>query len=253
MAFDSLRRTFSAFVATLPLSAKIIIPGFVLLCGVLILGVAREAREEEEWAARQAQLEAQAEAQRMEMVRQFNKLTPAEHLAAAQRAWNPGQGGNVELAIRHLKAIPATSPEGQQAAILLPAAAAEEEWAQQQQEEAERARREKEQARREAARLIREQRRRDAEAEIYSYWPTTLRVDTDMDSFWLPEEERTCMTYPGEKGRIAVVACNPTGSHRERNIPVKFWGGVNRNTVSSWKCRRDKSLLTDEFVCRAID
>jgi hypothetical protein len=63
-----------------------------------------------------------------------------------------------------------------------------------------------------------EQRLRDQDAELSSYWPTTIRVDTDMDSFWL-------------------------------NIPVQFWGGVDRNTVSNWKCRREK----DDFICRAID
>ncbi|MGA1983290.1 MAG: hypothetical protein ABSG84_12595 [Acidobacteriaceae bacterium] len=94
-----------------------------------------------------------------------------------------------------------------------------------------------------------EQKVRDEDAKIYSYWPTTLRVDTDMDSFWLPDEERTCQTYPDSNGKVAIVGCNPTGSHKDHNIPVKFWGGVERNTVSNWKCRREG----DQFVCRAID
>ncbi|MHB8301546.1 MAG: hypothetical protein ACYDC6_01720 [Acidobacteriaceae bacterium] len=97
------------------------------------------------------------------------------------------------------------------------------------------------------------QKNRDEDAEKYSYWSTTLRVDTDMDSFWLPDEERTCQSYPGENGEVSVVACNPTGTHREHNIPVKFWGGVERNTVSDWKCRREKGLLSDEFVCWALN
>jgi hypothetical protein len=99
----------------------------------------------------------------------------------------------------------------------------------------------------------RQQRVRDADAATSSYLSTTLRVDTDMDSFWLPDEERTCQTFPDEKGRVSVVACNQTGNHRDHNIPVKFWGGVERNTVSSWKCRREKDLLTYGFVCRAVD
>ena len=94
-----------------------------------------------------------------------------------------------------------------------------------------------------------EQSKRDSEAESYSYWPTTIRVDTDMDSFWLVNEERTCQTYPDDKGRVAVVSCNTSGSHKDHNIPVKFWGGVDRNTVSDWKCRRE----SDQFVCRAIN
>ena len=93
------------------------------------------------------------------------------------------------------------------------------------------------------------QAKRDEDAQIYSYWPTTLRVDADMDSFWLKGEERTCQTYPDAKGRVAIVACNLTGSHRDHNIPVKFWGGVDRHVISGWKCRREG----DDFVCRAID
>ena len=94
-----------------------------------------------------------------------------------------------------------------------------------------------------------EQKKRDEDAQFDSYWPSTFRVDTDMDSFWLPNEERTCQTYPDDKGHVAVVACNASGTHRDHNIPVKFWGGVDRNRVSNWKCRREG----DEFVCRAID
>jgi len=92
------------------------------------------------------------------------------------------------------------------------------------------------------------QKKRDEDAQISSYWPTTMRVNTDMDSFWLPSEERTCQTFPDEKGTVAIVICGST-AHANHNIPVKFWGGVDRNTVSDWKCRRE----TEEFVCRAID
>ena len=90
---------------------------------------------------------------------------------------------------------------------------------------------------------------RDEEARVYSYWPSTLRVDADMDSFWLNHEERICQTHPDEHGRIGVVSCDPTRDHQEHNIPVRFWGGVERNIVSDWKCRREG----DDFVCRAID
>lgn len=105
-----------------------------------------------------------------------------------------------------------------------------------------------EQQRQEAIRE-REQRRRDEDAQPYSYWPTTVRVETDMDSFWLNNEERTCQTVPDDNGRVARVTCNSSPSHQTHNIPVKFWGGVDRNTVSDWKCRREG----DEFVCRATD
>lgn len=91
------------------------------------------------------------------------------------------------------------------------------------------------------------QRQTDAEAELYSYWSTTLRVDTDMDSFWLQGEERTCQTYPDNHGKVVVVSCS--GGPANHNIPVTFWGGVDRNKVSDWKCRREG----DRFVCRAIN
>jgi len=96
------------------------------------------------------------------------------------------------------------------------------------------------------------QKTRDSNAQGYSYWSTTLRVNTDIDSSWLADEERTCQTYPDDKGKVAAVACNATGT-LDHNIPIKFWGGVERNTTSHWKCRREKSLLSDEFVCRAVD
>src|ERR1017187_7133903 len=95
----------------------------------------------------------------------------------------------------------------------------------------------------------RQQRQRDEDAQSSSYWPTTLRVDSDMDSFWLNNEERTCQTLPDDKGRVARVNCSGNASHQDHSIPVKFWGGVDRDTVSDWKCRREG----DEFVCRAID
>lgn len=88
----------------------------------------------------------------------------------------------------------------------------------------------------------REQKKRDEEAEDSSYWPTTVRVGTDMDSFWLNNEERTCQSFPDVKGRVSVVACNDSGNHRGHNIPVRFWGGVDRNTVSDWKCPRGRQL-----------
>jgi hypothetical protein len=100
-----------------------------------------------------------------------------------------------------------------------------------------------------AAARERAQRYRDEEAEVSSYWPTTLRVNTDMDSFWLNNEERTCQTFPDDKGRITRVTCSENASHQVHSIPVKFWGGVDRNTVSNWNCRREG----DEFVCRSID
>lgn len=40
-------------------------------------------------------------------------------------------------------------------------------------------------------------------AESSSNWPTTLRVETDIDTSWLQNEERTCRTYPDAHGFVA--------------------------------------------------
>lgn len=97
------------------------------------------------------------------------------------------------------------------------------------------------------------QRKRDEDAETSSFIPTTLRVDTDMDSSWLPDEERTCKSYPDEKGKVNAVNCSGDISKQNHNIPVQFWGGIGRNTPSDWKCRRERNLLSDNFVCRAFN
>jgi hypothetical protein len=86
------------------------------------------------------------------------------------------------------------------------------------------------------------------------YWPTSIRVDTDMDSSWLKGEERTCQTYPNNEGSIDIVACNPSGTHRDHNIPVTFWGySYSYIFISKWKCRKENTILGDEFACRAIE
>ena len=159
----------------------------------------------------------------------FDHLSPAEHLQIAkQNSDIPG------IVFEHLEAIPKTAPEYKEVPALLDAAkeVAKEDDLRHQRIEEENAKTQ-----------------RDSVAKLSSYWPTTVRVDTDMDSFWLQGEERTCQTYPDGNGRVSVVACNDSGSHRNHNIPVKFWGGVDRNTVSSWRCRREG----DDFVCRALN
>lgn len=246
---------------------KIVLPIAVLWIAVYALAFASQyldekrakeinalvEKEVKEAAARKETLRAQRE-------REFNALTPAEHLSAASEIWErsalPVTQSNLDelnLASRHLRAIPASVPESKQAAEVLQlvdgAARYQADVIHQQMAEQE--------AQAQAAALEaqrqRQQRQRDSDAQFYSYWSTTLRVDTDMDSFWLPDEERTCQTSPGADGRVAIVACNPEGTHKQHNIPVKFWGGVDRNTVSDWKCRREKDLFADQFVCRAID
>jgi hypothetical protein len=93
------------------------------------------------------------------------------------------------------------------------------------------------------------QMQRDRQAELWSYWPTTLRVDANMDPFWLPNEERICQSYPNDKGRVSLVSCPASESRSTHNIPIRFWGGVDRGITSDWECRREG----DEFACRAVN
>ena len=156
----------------------------------------------------------------------FKNMSPAEHLREAKaNSLTPA------IVFRHLAAIPPDASEYKEVPALRQAAKEVERgyqlWGER--DAAERAKGQQEQ--------------RD------SVWPTTVRVDTDMDSYWLNAEERTCMTTSGAKGRVAAVTCNDSGSHQTHNIPVNFWGGVDRNVASSWRCRREG----DDFACRAID
>jgi hypothetical protein len=159
----------------------------------------------------------------------FNSMSPAEHLRQAK-----ANSDVPTTELRHLAAIPPGSPEYEEVPALRQAA-----------EEVER----EDRLRRERNEAGRAKEQRDSDASLSSYWPTTVRVETDMDSFWLNGEERTCLTTPGANGRVAIVTCNDSDSHRTHNIPVKFWGGVERNRVSSWRCRREG----DYFVRRALD
>jgi hypothetical protein len=211
----------------------------------------------------------------------FNHLTAAEHLAQAKAACGNGsQCLNISKALPHIEKIPASAPEYGEALKLWTEIGGQ--WTREREDAEHRAREQMQQnfqgeahdsfscaTSTEKEPIVsfddgkswwkddgrcadRQQKRRDEDAQSYSYWPTTVRVDTDMDSSWLPDEERTCQTHPDEKGKVSIVVCNlrPEGiwgiSH---NIPVKFWGGVDRNTVSDWRCRREGGI----FVCRATD
>jgi hypothetical protein len=222
----------------------------------------------------------------------FNHLSTAEHLIQAKAACGNGsQCANIPEAWRHIQKIPVSAPEHEEAFKLLTAIQQQEDRDNIEAEKKEAREKEEapqkswEQMQRnihgdahdnylcgtstqkepivsfdngkfwwkdDGRCAERQQKRRDEDAQIYSYWSTTVRVNTDMDSSWLPNEERTCQTHPDEKGRVDIVVCNlmPEGIWGvKHNIPVKFWGGVDRNTVSDWKCRREG----DTFVCRAID
>jgi hypothetical protein len=239
-----LKRRFSAFYKASPPGKKVGIVLFLIFIGGLMMSGISDVYDNYK----------------------FNHLSSIEHYRLARDMCRHKVGGSGSfvcfaddpaLASRHLEKVPSTAPEYGDAIKFL-TSIREQEKAHQRALEKERT---------EAPQRILERQRtevpqratqsepwkskakRDEDAQLFSYWPTTIRVNTDMDSFWLPNEERNCQTYPDDKGRIMMVACNATGLHRDHNIPVKFWGGVDRNTISDWKCRREG----DDFVCRAID
>ena len=218
----------------------------------------------------------------------FNHLSAMQHLERAKAACGSGnQCANTSDALKHLDQIPPSAPEHGEALAL------SNEFAQQLERNEEAANEAAEKAKQESREQMqrnlhgeahdsflcanskekqpivsfdngsfwreddgrcanRMQKERDVDAQIYSYWSTTIRVNTDMDSFWLPDEEHTCKTLPDERGRVAAVTCDAT-AHGGHNIPVEFWGGVDRNTVSDWRCRREMDSLQDKFVCRALN
>lgn len=86
-----------------------------------------------------------------------------------------------------------------------------------------------------------------------NYRSTTIRVNTDMNQGWLNEERRNCTSYPNDRGRVSTLSCSDNLTRADRNIPVTFWGKVDRGHPSIWKCERQKNLLDDRFVCWALD
>lgn len=219
--------------------------------------------------------------------RAFVRLSSAEHLSQAETICGPaflGQTGDClqpVMAGRHLEAIKPSDPEYVGASKLLALVGKQEQLEHQHQEEVSRyhmlqnVQGEAHDAftcatstdsqpimsfnggrswwRDDGRCAAREQRQRDDDAQVHSYWSTTVRVDTDMDSTWLPQEERSCQSVPGGQGRVAAVHCDGGRVTNDHNIPVEFWGGVDRNRVSNWKCRREKDFFADKFVCRAVD
>ena len=88
--------------------------------------------------------------------------------------------------------------------------------------------------------------------KILSYWPSVIRVDTDMNNSWLANEERRCQSISFDQGKVSTVVCDGLPIHSSHNIPVTFWGDPNRGIISDWKCRLENSFLS-AFVCRAIN
>jgi len=196
----------------------------------------------------------------------FGRLMPAQHLAQAKAACgSSGRCADMHTAIPHLEAISPSTPEFSEASQLL-SKIQKSAWEQMRRNLSGEAKDPFKCAsgtdnenivsfdggstwwRDDGRCAVQVQEKRDEDAESSSFWPTTVRVDTDMNGGWLPDEERTCQTFPDAKGRVSTVSCD-ANNRTTHNIPVKFWGGVDRNSVSGWKCRREE----DGFVCRAIN
>lgn len=178
----------------------------------------------------------------------FKRMTPAEHLHEAKVfSFIPG------IAIPNLEAIPQDAPEYKEVPELMKAALEVKKADEDRRKElaahppvfseADRAAQLAEETKR--AKL----RPNDSDNYLLRFWSTTVRVDTDMDSFWLNGEQRKCTTSPDDTGRVATVTCNYSASHQIHNIPVDFYGPVDTNRVSSWTCTRKG----DSFECRTTE
>jgi hypothetical protein len=89
--------------------------------------------------------------------------------------------------------------------------------------------------------------------QIMSYWPTTMRVDTDMSNSWLDQEERACTSSPEDRtGSIYWILCSGPDRSSLRNIPVTFYGDTTRGVQSDWKCRKSTFLGETRFACYAV-
>jgi hypothetical protein len=277
----AISRAVRAFYAHLTPAGAFFVSAMFVLLAMFMIGVAVDAYHS--WLSeRAAEVERRKSAdEARERAIRFSQLTPIDHLRSAAQA---REKKDFQEARKHIAAIPQEAAEHSAASILLSDVERDEDEDRKALAE-ERKRQEDAVRERMIANItgkyhdkprcststksevimsfdngvtwwlddgrcaLIEQKKRDQEAQSSSYWPTTIRVDTDMDSFWLNNEERTCQTFPDQNGRVSVVACNSSGNHRAHNIPVKFWGGVKRNTVSDWKCRREG----EDFVCRAIN
>lgn len=101
---------------------------FLIALGAIayIALVSSEYVEQKESQERLKTIAAQQEALRAQREREFNALTPAQHLTAAKETWDrwlpsrPLPLGELNLAHRHLAAIPASAPESKEAAELIP-------------------------------------------------------------------------------------------------------------------------------------
>jgi hypothetical protein len=161
----------------------------------------------------------------------FQALPPSENLMVGKKLLGANQP---DEAVLHLQAIPSTAPEAEEAVKLLVDA------------KTLRLQREANQSihqRQEA------QEQRERGNPLSSFWPSTVRVQTDMNSSWLDQEERVCVSYPDDHGTVAVMHCEGPDRPDAHNIPVTFWGSVDRGKSTDWKCRRE----SEKFVCRAMD
>ncbi len=172
--------------------------------------------------------------QERQAAQRFNSLSPAQHLAEAKRLLSDF---NYAEAAHHLEAVPSNAPdraEADKVALDIRTTLSRQEMARQAEQQ-------------------QHEQPQQGEGEqsewLSSYVPKTVRVQTDMNSLWVNQEERICTTYPDNDGTVAVVHCGTPGSVDDHNIPVTFWGSVKRAKSSEWKCRREG----EDFVCRAVN
>lgn len=76
-------------------------------------------------------------------------------------------------------------------------------------------------------------------------------VSVQIDGNWMMGEYRPCRLYPAPED----LECTQRLAGAAHLLPVTFWGRIDRNESSDWKCQRQHGVLTstDSVVCWATD
>lgn len=76
-------------------------------------------------------------------------------------------------------------------------------------------------------------------------------VSIQIDGNWMMGEYRPCRSYPA----LDDLECTQRGAGAAHLLPVTFWGRIDRNEPSDWKCQRQHGVLAsaDSVVCWATD
>ncbi len=79
-------------------------------------------------------------------------------------------------------------------------------------------------------------------------------ASVQIDGNWMMGEYRPCVLYPASADPgVPPLDCTQRTLGEPHLLAVTFWGRIDRNEISSWKCQRQHGVLdsTDSLVCWA--